>query len=153
MKYWQFVRYEETLGALHFKETTTKQDYYMREAKTGTLMWNCFKSNNLEVVDRIDLRTKIICIDIALKKRPQDVYNWFMQLKKIGSKDYREVRARLCRKYKILSGELREQEIIIKETNSKNEEGEQKIKSAQARIEHINREMPNPELITILMQK
>lgn len=153
MKYWRFVGFEENLGALYFKETTTGQNYYMREAKTGTLMWNCFNSNNLEVVDRVDLRTKIHCIDIALKKQPQDVYNWFQQLKKIGSKDYRVVRARLCRKYNILCDKLREQEKIIKDADSKKEEDQQKIKSAQARIERINREMPNPELISILMQK
>ena len=153
MKHWRFVRFEENLGALYFKETTTKQDYYMREAKTGTLMWNCFNSNNLEVVDRVDLRTKILCIDIALKWRPQDVYKWFQQLKKIGSKDYLVVRARLRRKYNILCDKLREQEEIIKDADSKKEEGQPKIKSAQARIEQINREMPNPELISILIQK
>ena len=116
-------------------------------------MWNCFNANNLEVVDRVDLRTKILCIDIALKWRPQEVYKWFQQLKKIGSKDYRVVRARLRRKYNILCDKLQEQEKIIKEANSKQEEGQQKIKSAQARIEQINREMPNPELVSILIQK
>ena len=153
LKYWQFVRFEENIGALCFREKNTQQDYYMREAKTGTLMWYRFNPNNLEAVDRVDLKTKMQCIDLALRKQPQDVYNWFEQLKKIGSKDYREARARLRRKYNILCDELRKQEQIIKDANSENEEGQQKIKSAQARIERINREMPNPELISILMQK
>ena len=116
-------------------------------------MWYRFNPNNLEAVDRVDLKTKIQCIDLALRKQQQDVYNWFEQLKKIGSKDYCEARARLRRKYNILCDELRKQEQIIKDANSENEEGQQKIKSAQARIERINREMPNPELISILMQK
>lgn len=124
----------------------------MREAKKGTLMWYRFNSNNLEVVDRVDLRTKIHCIDIALRRKPQDVYNWFQQLKRNGSKDYRVVRARLRRKYNILCDELRKQEEIIKNADSKKEDEQQKIKSAQAKIERINREMPNLELISILMQ-
>ena len=152
MKYWQFVKFEENFGALCFKETTTEQEYYMREAKKGTLMWYRFNSNNLEVVDRVDLKTKIYCIDTALRRQPQDVYNWFQQLKKIGSKDYRMVRTRLRRKYNILCDKLQKQEKIIKNADSKKEDEQQKIKDAQAKIEQINREMPNLELISILMQ-
>ena len=153
LKYWQFVRFEVSIEALCFREKNTGQEYYMREAKKGTLMWYRFNADNLEVVDRVDKKTKILCIDLALRKRPQDMYSWFQQLKRTNSKGYHLVKSRLLKKYNFLCDSLRKQEQIIKYTDSESEEGQQKIKSAQAKIERLNKEMPNSEIITILLQK
>ena len=153
LKYWQFVRFEASIEALCFREKNTGQDYYMREAKKGTLMWYRFNADNLEVVDRVDKKTKILCIDLALRKKPQDVYSWFQQLKRTNSKDYHLVKSRLLKKYNFLCDNFRKQEQIIKGADPENEEGQQKIKSALTKIERFNKEMPNSEIITILLQK
>ena len=60
---------------------------------------------------------------------------------------------KLLKKYNFLCDNLRKQEQIIKDTDSESEEGQQKIKAAQAKIERFNKEMPNSEIITILLQK
>ena len=125
----------------------------MREAKKGTLMWYRFNNDNFEAVDRVDKKTKILCIDLALRKKPQDMYSWFQQLKRTNSKDYHLVKSRLRKKYNFLCDNLRKQEEIIKDADPENEEGQQKIKSAQAKIERFNREIPNSEIITILLKE